>query len=250
MVDDAYALAKCGNHLVSYNCDKSLGDPCVAKPGKGGTYGTLAQCHANCNVRFDCKNTQCVKAAPGTTGKYPNKMACDTACKAPPGPTPIPPCNATNYREFWCTTANDTESFPSLATKLHVHPYKLGDYNFLYDYGKGVKPGDSLRVPFDQCTPKVGVWNCYAVKAGDTLQSVAKCNPHSLIQGTGAVDKLKSYNLDILYNDDALYPGQQLRLPIHICFEDENSDCVTQSQHPEANRSPHLRGPREADEDR
>jgi hypothetical protein len=34
-------------------------------------------------------------------------------------------------REFWCTTANDTESLPSLATKLHVNPYKLGDYNFL-----------------------------------------------------------------------------------------------------------------------
>jgi hypothetical protein len=130
----------------------------------------------------------------------------------------------TNYREFWCTTANDTESFSSLATKLHVNPFKLGDYNFLYDYGKGVKSGDSLRVPFDQCMPKVGAWNCYTVKAGDTLESVAT-GPQSLIQGKGAADKLKLYNLEILYGDDTLYPGQQLRLPIHTCFEDETSDC-------------------------
>jgi hypothetical protein len=184
----------------------------------------LGQCRAGCSFSFDCTNSQCVKAAAGTTGKYPNKTACDVECRAPPGPTPIPPCDATNYREFWCTTANDTESFHSLATKLHVNPHKLGDYNFLYDYGKGVKPADSLRVPFDQCTPKVGAWNCYTVKAGDTLQSVAPYSP-SLIQGTGAADKLKSYNLDILYSDDTLYPGQQLRLPIHICFEDEKSDC-------------------------
>jgi hypothetical protein len=166
-----------------------------------------------------------VVARKGSPAKYLNLTACDAACKAPPAPTPIPPCNATNYREFWCTTANDTESFPSLATKLHVHPHKLRDYNFLYDYGKGVKPGDSLRVPFDQCTPKVGAWNCYTVKeAGETLSSVAT-GPQSLIRGDGAADKLKSYNLDILYADDTLYPGQQLRLPIHICFEDEKSDC-------------------------
>jgi LysM repeat protein len=43
--------------------------------------------------------------------------------------------------------------------------------------------------------------------------------------GCGAADKLKSYNLDIVYGDDILYPGQQLRLPIHICFEDEKLDC-------------------------
>jgi LysM repeat protein len=60
--------------------------------------------------------------------------------------------------------------------------------------------------------------------AGETLSSIAT-GPQSLIQGDGAADKLKSYNLDILYNDDTLYPGQQLWLPIHICFEDEKSDC-------------------------
>jgi hypothetical protein len=74
MVDDAYALAKCGTHPVSYNCDKTLGDPCVAKPGKGGTYGTLAQCHANCSFSFDCKNNQCVKA--GGKGAFANLIDC------------------------------------------------------------------------------------------------------------------------------------------------------------------------------
>jgi hypothetical protein len=37
-VDDPYALAKCGNHAVSYTCDKTEElDPCVATPGKSGT---------------------------------------------------------------------------------------------------------------------------------------------------------------------------------------------------------------------
>jgi LysM repeat protein len=69
--------------------------------------------------------------------------------------------------------------------------------------------------------PKVGAWKCYTVKAGDTLTSVAT-GSKSLVQNAGT---LKSYNLEILYGDDTLYPGQQLRLPIHICFEDETSDC-------------------------
>jgi LysM repeat protein len=188
-------------------------------------FATEAGCSQNCNS-YNCVNdNQCVQAAKGTPAKYPNRTACDANCKAPPGPTPIPPCNATNYREFGCTTANDTEGFPSLATKLHVNPHKLHDYNFIYDYEEGVKPGDSLRVPYDQCTPKPGAWNCYTVKeAGGALTSIAT-GPQSLIQGVGAADKLKSYNLDIVYGDDTLYPGQQLRLPIHICFEDEKLDC-------------------------
>jgi hypothetical protein len=216
-------FAVCGSPSVTYSCDHEASQ-CNPKTAGGGRYPTKAGCVAACQPSYNCENKgqgdQCI-AVQGTTGKYPNKAACDVQCKAPPAPTPIPPCNSTNYREFWCTTANDTESFSSLATKLHVNPFKLGDNNFLYDHGKGLKSGDSLRVPFDQCLPKVGAWNCYTVKAGDTLESVAT-GSESLVQN---VDTLKSYNLEILYGDDTLYPGQQLRLPIHICFEDEPSDC-------------------------
>jgi hypothetical protein len=143
-------------------------------------------------------------------------------CKPlPPLPPAIPACNATNYHEFWCTVTNDTESFKALATKLHVNPTKLCEYNFLYDCDAGVAPGYSIRVPYDQCTPKPGGWNCYEVKDGDTLLTVAA--------GAKSVNRdalaLKNENLDILYGDGTLYPGQQLRLPVHNCFADEVSDC-------------------------
>jgi hypothetical protein len=144
-------------------------------------------------------------------------------CKPlPPLPPVIPACNATNYHEFWCTVATVNESFESLATRLHVHPVKLCEYNFLYDCKGGVNVGDSLRVPYDQCSQKPGVYNCYEVKVGDTLLSVAN-SPESVV-----VDPvlLKSANLDILYGgDDKLHPGQQLRLPIHNCFEDDVNEC-------------------------
>jgi hypothetical protein len=40
-------------------------------------------------------------------------------------------------------------------------------------------------------------------------------------------DALKNANLDILYGDDTLYAGQQLRIPLHTCYPDEVSDCHT-----------------------
>jgi hypothetical protein len=147
-------------------------------------------------------------------------------CKVvPPLPLPIPACNATNYHEFWCTVTNETESFQALATRLHVSPTKLCEYNFQYDciLVAGVVPNNSIRVPFDQCTPKPGVWNCYEVTAGDTLLSVA-AGPQSVVLDAL---KLKNMNLDIVYGDSKLYPGQHLRLPILHCFGDATHDCHT-----------------------
>jgi LysM repeat protein len=118
--------------------------------------------------------------------------------------------------------ANVSESFSALATRLHVHLTKLYEYNFLYDCKGGVNAGDSLRVPYDQCTPKPGAYNCYEVKAGDTLLSVATGNQSVVADPV----LLKSANLGILYGGDTiLYPGQHLRLPIHNCFEDEVNEC-------------------------
>jgi hypothetical protein len=119
--------------------------------------------------------------------------------------------------------ANATESFAALAQRLHTNPTKLCEYNFLHDCQKDLKPGDSIRVPYDQCTPKTGVWNCYQVKKGDTLLSVAT-SPGSFVADP---EKLKNFNLDILYGDLKLYPGQHLRLPIHNCFEDGFHTCHT-----------------------
>jgi LysM repeat protein len=187
----------------------------------------------------------------------------------------IPPCNATNYHEFWCYVANGTDSFESLATKLHLNPTKLWEYNFLYDRDAGVVPGDSLRVPYGACpyqynNPAMtipgkkcnewniatecapcqdpyhnsfdtdnksmahctgnatecdwqngGTWNIYTVQEGDTLLGVAT-SAQSMILNANA---LKNANLDILYGDSKLYVGQQLRIPLHTCYDDESSDC-------------------------
>jgi hypothetical protein len=145
-------------------------------------------------------------------------------CKPlPPLPPPIPACNATNYHEFWCTVTNVSESFSALATRLHVNPTKLCEYNFRYDCSAGVTPNYSIRVPYDQCTPKPGGWNCYEVTDGDTLLTVAASDASVNLDALA----LKNTNLDILYGDTKLYAGQQLRLPIHNCFPDEISDCHT-----------------------
>jgi hypothetical protein len=56
---------------------------------------------------------------------------------------------------------------------------------------------------------------------GDTLLTVAAL-PQSVILDAVA---LKNTNLDILYGESTLYPGMQLRLPLHTCFEDEVHDC-------------------------
>jgi hypothetical protein len=63
----------------------------------------------------------------------------------------IPPCNTSNYHEFWCYEAIATDSFESLATKLHLNPTKLWEYNFLYDREAGVVANNSLRVPYGAC---------------------------------------------------------------------------------------------------
>jgi hypothetical protein len=67
------------------------------------------------------------------------------------------------------------------------------------------------------------VWNCYQVKAGDTLLSVAT-SPGSFVADP---ERLKNFNLDILYGEVALHPGQHLRLPIHNCLEDGYHQCYT-----------------------
>jgi hypothetical protein len=97
LVDDAYALAKCGNHPVSYNCDKTEElDPCVAKPGKGGTYQTLAECRSKCAFSYSCFNQNtCQKAATGSTGPFANMTSCKKGCHPPLVPTFN--CVAPNY---------------------------------------------------------------------------------------------------------------------------------------------------------
>jgi hypothetical protein len=143
LVTDPYHVVNCGNHPVSYDCDKTEeNDPCKPRLGTGGTYKTLAECRASCSFSYICqkvpsKGNECHKAPDGTPGSYPGKNKCEAACSPS-----IPRCNATNYHEFWCTEANVSDTFESLAKKLHVNPNKLAEYNFLYNRVQGVKPGE------------------------------------------------------------------------------------------------------------
>jgi hypothetical protein len=90
---------------------------------------------------------KCAILEPPAKGAFNTSKACETGCKS----VVIPQCNATNYYEYWCYAANTTDSFESLATKLHVNPTKLWEYNFLYNREMGVVLGDSLRVPYGAC---------------------------------------------------------------------------------------------------
>jgi hypothetical protein len=191
--------------------------PCQV-PRNCGTHNNSLVCgHKFTGCEFTCE------FCCGTPAGHAACDACTVySCKpVPPLPLPIPTCNATNYHEFWCTVANKTESFSALATRLHVSPTKLCEYNFQYDCDAGVMATNSIRVPFDQCTPKIGGWNCHEVKDGDTLVSVAS-SPQSLTFDARA---LRNTNLDILYGESTLHAGMHLRLPLHICYEDELNDC-------------------------
>jgi LysM repeat protein len=134
-----------------------------------------------------------------------------------------PRCNATNYAEFFCHSVTAAASFEATAAELHVNPSKLWELNFQYDRKEGVKPGDSLRVPYDRCQTKPGVWECHDVVSGDTLESVAM-SPRSVMLN---YDTLKYANLDVLHGEDTLYAGQQLRLPRHTCYDTKDNECYT-----------------------
>jgi hypothetical protein len=104
---NAYNIANCGNHPVSYDCDKTDADPCSPKRGTGGNYATLAQCRADCYISYNCENRghgdQCIAAAQGTTGIFVNKAACESICKsAPIGKNQCNPSSAQG-----CNTCSD-----------------------------------------------------------------------------------------------------------------------------------------------
>jgi hypothetical protein len=183
-------------------------------------------CEFVCGKESDPRNVGCCHPKIILTDEICNGCVKQLCNPPPPLPPPIPACNATNFHEFWCTVTNVSESFQALATRLHVNPTKLCEYNFLYDCSAGVTPNNSIRVPYDQCTPKQGVWDCYEVKAAnETLVSVAT-GPSSVVADP---ELLKNMNLDILYGGDyTLHPGQQLRIPTWLhCFEDLFHECYT-----------------------
>jgi hypothetical protein len=94
---DPANAADCGSPVVSYNCgtDAQGRKYCDIDSGTGGAYATKADCAAKCTHEYyNCVNNQCAKTAPGQTGKYPSKAACDAECKPAPAPTPLSKCGA------------------------------------------------------------------------------------------------------------------------------------------------------------
>jgi hypothetical protein len=120
----------CGQHNNSVVCGHKF-TGCEFVCGKGSDPAYVGCCHANILTDETC-----------------NACVPDQCKPLPPPPPLIPACNATNYHEFNCVVATETESWASLASKLHVNPTKLCEYNFRYECDADVTPGLSIRVPY------------------------------------------------------------------------------------------------------
>lgn len=130
--------------------------------------------------------------------------------------------------DWSCYTVSNEPGEPTtvagLATKLHVAPTKLMDYNLLgSDPSVQVAVGTPLRVPHDACTPRTGSWNCYTVQGGETLYDVASSSA-SLIRNETLI---LEYNEDVLYGNTngPLPAGLQLRLPTTPCLPTLDTMC-------------------------
>jgi LysM repeat protein len=118
-------------------------------------------------------------------------------------------CNTTNYHEFSCHDIEASTTFEAAASALHVHPTKLREYN--REIANDTIPkGASIRVPLDECTPKLGAWGCYEVQAGDTLDSVSDGSA-SVVRN---VTTLTQINTAALWGESKLYQGMHLRMPV------------------------------------
>ena len=68
-----------------------------------------------------------------------------------------------------------------------------------------------MRVPYDACLPKQGAWDCYKVTdAKETIDTIA-AGGYSMVRNATL---WRSINTDIMWGDEALYPGMQLRSPV------------------------------------
>ena len=139
-------------------------------------------------------------------------------------------CNE-SATDWSCYTVSNEQGEPTtvagLATKLHIAPAKLIDYNMLTDETTAsIAPGTPLRVPRDACTPRAGAWACYTVEGWETVETIAY-GPASFIRNATL---LREINGDVLYGnlksyDQILPPGLQLRLPKTPCLPTLDTLC-------------------------
>jgi hypothetical protein len=152
--------------LLAIDSSTSAAGPVPAQcqvPQNCGQYNNSTVCgHKFTGCEFVCRWRATLDAA--THANIRTGDTCNSGV-AYECPTPPPPSTATtdpclqryyNYHELWCTVTNISESSSALATRLHVNPTKLCEYSFLYECGAGVTPGNSIRVPYDQDTSKLG----------------------------------------------------------------------------------------------
>jgi hypothetical protein len=124
-VTNEHNLVNCGNHPVSYDCDKTNVDPCSPRRGTGGTYKTLAECRLSCHFSYNCQNIghgdQCIAAPQGTTGTFANLSACNASCST----APLSPCGRVKpaqckvWQEFYDATGS-TPPYPGAPNSWKV----------------------------------------------------------------------------------------------------------------------------------
>ena len=129
-------------------------------------------------------------------------------------------CDEHNFLQWSCYTVSDEPSEPTtlsgLATKLHVNPQRLADFNSMADQALALVPrGHMLRVPYlgGACTPQPGLWGCYEVaKTGETIQAVAASSA-SFWRSTAGVTAAEQVNSRAMHGESAaLYVGMHVRL--------------------------------------
>jgi LysM repeat protein len=123
-------------------------------------------------------------------------------------------------QKYACYESTGNETASEIATKRHLSPLKLCDWN-RYELGvceleTTIPKGFHLKVPRDECVPKPGVWTCYHVEAGDNLHSIA-LGPRSMFRST---EKLLRFNKDILWGSEDVFEGMHLRLAVPWCIPD------------------------------
>lgn len=99
--------------------------------------------------------------------------------------------------------ADDPKDVTGIAKLKHCSPHKLADYNSV-SYTATFDVGESIIVPYDECTPQPGQWFCYTVKAGDYLWGIANESPDTVVRD---MQLLIDSNVDILWGETQIYEG-------------------------------------------
>ena len=130
-------------------------------------------------------------------------------------------CPWPNSGQFEChTTPVDVDvNIFNVSGLYHAHPMRVCDYNTpaltaQECYGTGpLRRNFTLRVPQGACVPMPGIL-CYEVQSDDeTLESIA----YSANSVFRSVDRILLHNKHVLWGEQTIFKGMQLRLPNPMC---------------------------------